>query len=67
MNALLRKLLVSDEGQDVMEYALLTAAIGVAGAATWPLIVSALGTAYAQLDSNTQDLWTPPNPTGGGS
>ena len=67
MTALLRKLIFSDEGQDIMEYALLTAAVGFAGAATWPLITQALAAAYLSLDSQTQNLWEPPNPIGGGS
>jgi hypothetical protein len=67
MNALLRKLIVSEQGQEVMEYALLTAAIGFAGLASWPLIVQALGIAYGALDSQTQNLWVPPDPAGAGS
>ncbi len=58
-------LLRDDRGQDLIEYALLTAAIGVAGAATWPIIVNTLGTAYRALDTNTQNLWEPPPPGGG--
>jgi len=67
MKALLIKLFRSDDGQDLIEYALLTAGIGFAGLAAWPAIVNSLGIAYAQLDQQTQDLWEPPNPTGGGS
>jgi Flp pilus assembly pilin Flp len=67
MNDLLRKLIVREEGQDILEYALLTASIGLAGAATWPLVSQALGTAYSTLDSQTQNLWAPPNPAGAGS
>ncbi len=58
--------LVDDErGQDVIEYALLTAAVGVVSAAAWPLIASAIGTAYSALESNTHNLWEPPPPGGG--
>ena len=67
MNALLRKLAVSDAGQDVIEYALLTGAIGLSGIAAWPLIVTALRNAYVSLDTQTQNLWVPPDPVGGGS
>jgi len=59
-------LLRDDRGQDLIEYALLTGAIGVAGAATWPLIATTLGAAYRALDANTQNLWEPPPPGGGG-
>lgn len=64
MAALIRKLLKSECGQDVIEYALLTAGVGVAGIAVWPLIVDSLGVAYGRLDSQTQDLWSPPDPGG---
>lgn len=59
---LLKRFACDDAAQEVVEYALLTAAIGLAGAASWPLIVQALGTTYQGLDKNTQDLWESPNP-----
>ncbi len=62
MTALCRRLLKEDDGQDVIEYALLTASIGVMGVATWPAIVAAIGNAYQQLDTQTQDLWEVPDP-----
>lgn len=62
----LRQLLRDERGQDLIEYALLTAAVGLAGAASWPLIEQAIGTAYRALDTNTQNLWEPPPPSGGG-
>ena len=64
MKALLEKLVWTDDGQDIIEYALLTGGIGIAGLAAWPAIVDALGVVYTQLDSQTQDLWEPPNPAG---
>jgi len=54
-----------ERGQDLIEYALLTAAVGVASAATWPVIADAIGSAYTSLESNTRDLWEPPPPGGG--
>ncbi|MFN7979722.1 MAG: hypothetical protein U0P30_16430 [Vicinamibacterales bacterium] len=58
--------LLRDEcGQDLIEYALLTAAVGVAGIATWPTIATSIGTAYRALNLNTQGLWQPPPPGGG--
>lgn len=64
MKALLIELFRSENGQDLIEYALLTAGIGFAGLAVWPAVVTSLGVVYAQLDSQTQDLWEPPNPAG---
>lgn len=62
MKALLRKLLTSECGQDLIEYALLTAGVGLAGLGVWPLIVDSLGDVYVTLDNQTQDLWEPNNP-----
>lgn len=52
-------------GQDLIEYALLTAAVGVAGIAVWPNIATSIGAAYRRLNLNTQALWAPPAPGGG--
>ncbi len=60
-----RQFIADDRGQDLIEYALLTAALAVAGAATWPIFEAAIGTAYRALDTNTQNLWEPPPPGGG--
>lgn len=59
------RLLRDERGQDLVEYALLTAAVGLAGAASWPFIEQSIGTAYRALDTNTQNLWEPPPPSGG--
>jgi Flp pilus assembly pilin Flp len=61
------RLVADDRGQDIIEYALVTAAIGLVTLATWPLIETAIGTSYEKLDKDTQELWEPPNPSGGGS
>ena len=62
MTALWWRLLRDENGQDVIEYALLTASIGLAGIATWPLIAAAIGTTYGRLDTQTQDIWEVPDP-----
>jgi Flp pilus assembly pilin Flp len=56
-----------ERGQDLIEYVLLTAAIGFVSLATWPLIEAAVRSSYQALDGNTQDLWEPPPPGGAGS
>ena len=58
----LRRFIGDDRGQDIVEYALLTAAIGLAGIATWPLIAAAIGDAYKKFDGDTQDIWEVPDP-----
>ena len=62
MGKLLMRLMREDDGQDLVEYALLTAAIGLAGVATWPLIEAGIGDAYRKFDRDTQNIWEVPNP-----
>lgn len=64
MHALLARLVREDEGQDLIEYALLTAGIGLVGIAVWPAITNAIGVAYGNLDTQTQNLWEVPDPGG---
>jgi len=59
---LFRELVVSERGQDLIEYALLTAGIGLAAAGTWPVIANAIGATYQGFGTATQDLWEVPNP-----
>ena len=59
------RLVRDDRGQDLIEYALLTAGIGLAGAAVWPAITTAIGVVYDALDGRTQDLWEVPDPGAG--
>lgn len=61
----LRQLLREEDGQDVVEYALLTASIGLIGISTWPVISAAIGAAYQAFDANTQNLWETPDPGAG--
>lgn len=54
-----------ERGHDLVEYALLSAGIGLAGIATWPLLAVEIGTRYEILDTNTQGLWEVPDPGAG--
>jgi Flp pilus assembly pilin Flp len=63
----LRRLLFETDGQDMIEYALLTTFIGFAGAAGWNLTQIALGNAYTGFSGAVWDLWEPADPVGGGS
>jgi len=61
------QLLLDDSGQDLIEYALLTACIGLVGVVAWVNIKAALGTAYLNWDSGVQTLSAcTPDPGGGG-
>ena len=62
MLKILRRLISEDDGQDVIEYALLTASIGVCSIATWPLIETGIKNTYEALDTDTQNQWEVPNP-----
>jgi len=53
-----------DSGQDVVEYALLTAFFGLAALAAWTSIRDALGLGYARTTTGVQSLWDPPPPSG---
>jgi Flp pilus assembly pilin Flp len=55
---------LDDRGQDVIEYALLAAALALPAAAAWPLLTAAIGQTYRQFDTATQRLWVPPDPGG---
>ena len=64
---LLRALLRDDSGQDIVEYALLGALIGVASILTWQLVVVRVGVAYGEADAAVQGLSDcTPNPDGSG-
>jgi Flp pilus assembly pilin Flp len=64
---MLRRLLVDDGGQDLIEYALLSAFIGVCCVLVWPNIRLAIGAAFTGWDTNVQALSScTPDPGGGG-
>ena len=56
------RLIFEDRGQDLVEYALITAFIGVVGILLWENIRTGIGGAYANWDSGTQNLWEPQDP-----
>jgi Flp pilus assembly pilin Flp len=64
---LLRRLAIETDGQDLVEYALLTAFIGCTGAAAWALMQTGLGNAYNSYVAAVWSMWEPPDPVGGGS
>ncbi len=58
------RLFTDDDGQDLVEYALLTGIVALAAAIALPA-ASALGDIYETWNDNIQDLWEPPPPSGG--
>jgi Flp pilus assembly pilin Flp len=59
---LLRQLIVRDEGQDMIEYALLTAALGFIAVAAFAALSDNINDAYTSWDTNINDLWEPEDP-----
>lgn len=67
LNASLRALVGDDSGQDLVEYALLGAIVGIGSILTWQLLVTAVGNVYGAADADVQKLsGCTPNPGGGG-
>ena len=64
MTELLRRLITDDEGQDLVEYALLTGFVAIATLAGVNALGNAINTAYTNWDSNQQSIWQPPPPAG---
>lgn len=55
---LTRRLFVGDDGQDLVEYALLTMFIGLAGLTVWNAMGGKLNAAYEGYDTGSQAIWT---------
>jgi Flp pilus assembly pilin Flp len=62
LREIIRRLLVDDEAQDLVEYAFLAAFVGLAGMAAWAAIQNAIQQGYIAWDTAEQNLWRPPNP-----
>jgi len=60
----LLQLLRDDEGQDLIEYALLTAFFALSAVAAWETIRDAVGLTYTGATTGVQGLWDPPPPSG---
>jgi Flp pilus assembly pilin Flp len=64
---LFRAFVRDDSGQDIIEYALLGALVGIASILTWQQVVLRVGIAYIAADTNVQTLSScTPNPDGSG-
>jgi Flp pilus assembly pilin Flp len=62
MTSLLVRLITEEHGQDLVEYALLTAAVSVATVLGIAALGSAINSVYTAWDTRTQDLWEPQAP-----
>lgn len=64
LTAFVGRLATEDSGQDVVEYALLTAFFGLAALAAWTSLRDAIGMSHGGTTSGVQSLWEPPPPSG---
>lgn len=63
MTTRFRRFISDDRGQDLIEYALLSALIGIVGILAWTNVGSAIFTTYSGWDTNVQTLSaTTPDP-----
>lgn len=53
------RFVADDSGQDIIEYALLTALIGVSSIAAWQVLTNNVGLAYRAADTDIQALAPP--------
>jgi Flp pilus assembly pilin Flp len=62
------RLVFDDRAQDLIEYSLLGALVGIVGIVAWSNVGAAIFTGYRRLDTNVQNLSAiTPDPIGGGS
>jgi Flp pilus assembly pilin Flp len=58
----MRRLLIDERGQDLVEYVLLGATIAIAAIVGISAIGPAISAVYASWDAASQGLWYPPDP-----
>jgi Flp pilus assembly pilin Flp len=64
---LVERFAADEAGQDVVEYALLAALVGIAAIVIWQQLVTTVGVVYVNADTGTQTLSAcTPDPGGGG-
>jgi Flp pilus assembly pilin Flp len=62
MRTLLRRFIVEDDAQDLMEYVFLCCFIALVGIVVWQQIVTLIGLNYTNYNSGTQSIWETPDP-----
>lgn len=64
---MLQRFFFEDEGQDIVEYGLLAAVIGISAILIWQQLVTTVGVVYGLADTGVQGLSAcTPDPDGGG-
>jgi Flp pilus assembly pilin Flp len=64
-HVLLTPLLTDDDGQDLVEYALLSGIVGLGGWVLMPTIADAMKAAYTNWQNSAQAVWEPCPPAPG--
>jgi len=67
MAAIVLRLFRDEQGQDLIEYALLTAVIGFAGLAVFGVLLNVISNSYGSQESAVNNRWVPSDPGAGGS
>ena len=67
MAAFVLRLFRDEQGQDLIEYALLTAVIGFAGLAVFGVLLDVISNTYGTQEGAVNNRWVPSDPAGGGS
>ena len=62
-----KRLFLETDGQDLVEYALLTAFIGLVGGAAWSAMLTSVGNMFTAVSGVVWNRWEPADPVGGGS
>lgn len=62
MTDAITRLCCDDDGQDLVEYALLTGFVAIVGALAFSVLEDAIANGYIQWDEAEQDLWEPNDP-----
>ena len=64
---LFRRFVVEESGQDIVEYTLLAALVGIAALVAWNQLITTVGNVYTAADTGTQTVSAcTPDPGGGG-
>jgi Flp pilus assembly pilin Flp len=56
------RFLADESGQDLAEYAMLGAFVGLVGILVWSNIVTLMGDRYEEYNTNVNELWATPEP-----
>jgi Flp pilus assembly pilin Flp len=64
LGRLVGRLYREDDGQDLIEYVLLTGIIAIAAILIFPAMQDAMVSTYQEWNSDTQAIWIAPPPTG---